>query len=422
MPLAASVAAQETAVDSAVIDRLEALILEQQKQLDYLRQEVEQLRTATTESLTEAKDAKRVAEETQATVQAPAANGDPAATGANVVHSGDRAKLVVKGFVNRAINIVDDGKDTDAYFVDNDNAESRVSFVGTLNATDDLTIGTNIELTIAPNKSGVVDQNNQDTNNIFDQRKVEASLDSKRFGRLTLGKGDTASFNTGASDLSGTTVIAYATISDTAGGMLFREKDGGALTGVRILDAFNNWDGLSRRSRLRYDTPNFLGFSLGATAISDSRYDVALRWGGQGYGLKAVGSAAFADPNETGDGFNYDGSFSVLHEDTGLNLTFAAGKRERDNQSDPYNLYGKVGWRKKFFSFGETAFGVDYTRSMNLPTASDEGYSVGAAVVQQFDEYGAELYALYRLHSLDRDIAAEVDDLNVVTVGTRVKF
>jgi hypothetical protein len=431
VPLAASVAAQETAVDSAVIDRLEALILEQQQQLDYLRQEVEQLRATTTESLTEAKDAKRAAEDAkraaeaaQATAQAPAATGDPAATSDNVVHSANesRAKLVVKGFVNRAVSVVDDGKDTDAYYVDNDNAESRVSFVGTLNATDDLTIGTNVELTIAPNKSGDVDQNNQDKNNIFDQRKVETSLDSKRFGRLTLGKGDTASFNTGAADLSGTTVIAYATISDTAGGMLFREKDGGTLTNVRILDAFNNWDGLNRRSRLRYDTPNILGFSLGASAISDSRYDVALRWGGQGYGLKAVGSAAFADPNENGDGFNYDGSFSVLHEDTGLNLTLSAGKRERDNQSDPYNLYGKVGWRQKFFSFGETAFVADYTRSMNLPTASDEGYSYGAAVVQQLNEYGVELYGQYRLHSLDRDVEAEVDDLNVVTVGTRVKF
>ena len=105
-----------------------------------------------------------------------------------------------------------------------------------------------------------------------------------------------------------------------------------------------------------------------------------------------------------------------------MNLTFSAGKRERDNQDDPYNLYGKVGWRQKFFSFGETAFVFDYTRSMNLPTASDEGYSYGAAVVQQFDEYGVELYGQYRLHSLDRDVAAEVDDINVVTVGTRVKF
>ena len=39
------------------------------------------------------------------------------------------------------MNIVDDGKDTDAYFVDNDNSESRVRFVGTAKVTDDLTLG-----------------------------------------------------------------------------------------------------------------------------------------------------------------------------------------------------------------------------------------------------------------------------------------
>ena len=47
-----------------------------------------------------------------------------------VVSGQERVKLSISGMVNRAVNVVDDGKDTDAYFVDNDNAESRVTFVG----------------------------------------------------------------------------------------------------------------------------------------------------------------------------------------------------------------------------------------------------------------------------------------------------
>ena len=433
------VAAQETPVDARMMQRMEALIreqqqqmerqqeqlaeqqkqlAEQQKQLDYLRQQMGQLRTTTTESLTEAKDAKRVAETAQAAAQAPATPEEKVVTS----EGGERTKLVVKGFVNTAVQIVDDGKDTDAYFVDNDVAESRVSFLGTVKATDDLTIGSNIELTIAPNKSGNISQENRDENNIFDQRKVEVSLDSKGFGRFTLGKGDTASFNTGAADLSGTGVIAYATIADNAGGMLFREEDSGALTDIRVLDAFNNWDGLGRQSRVRYDSPKFYGASLSGSILSDDRYDAALRWGGKGNGLKAVAYAAVADPKESGDDLNYTGSMSVLHEDTGLNLTFSAGTRERDNQSDPYNLYGKLGWQQGFFAVGKTAFAVDYTQSMNLPAVDDEGYSFGVAAVQNFDAYGTEIYALYRRFSLDRDAGPEVDDLDVVIVGTRVKF
>ena len=120
--------------------------------------------------------------------------------------------------------------------------------------------------------------------------------------------------------------------------------------------------------------------------------------------------------------FQYDGSFSLLHENTGLNLTLSAGLAERDNQGDAQNYYAKAGWRTNFFSFGETDFGVDYTRSVNLPTEDDDSYSIGVAVVQSFEKYGTELYGLYRLHSLDRDVEPSVQDINVVSIGTRVTF
>jgi hypothetical protein len=118
----------------------------------------------------------------------------------------------------------------------------------------------------------------------------------------------------------------------------------------------------------------------------------------------------------------YDGSFSLLHEATGLNLTLSAGLQERDNQGDAENTYVKVGWLTRFFSFGETAFPVDYTRSLNLPTGTDDGYSVGAAAVQQFEDYGSELYMQYRLYSLHRGADPNVQDINVGTIGARVKF
>jgi cell division protein FtsB len=423
---AGTVAAQEGSVDAKTIERLERLIKEQQQQLESLQQQVNQLKKTATDAQTEAKEARSVADDTKSRVNqiSTAKATDVQAPTEKVVTSGggERVKLAISGQVNRAVNIVDDGKDTEAYFVDNDNSESRVRFVGTARATDDLTIGSKIELAIAPNKAGEVDQNNQETNNVFDQRWTEVSLDSKRFGKLSLGKGATASYTSAAVDLSRTGVISYATISDTAGGMLFRQTSDDTLTNVRIADAFNNFDGLNRRNRVRYDTPTFYGFHLAGSLISDERYDASLWWGGQGYGFKAAGAAAFAYPNEDDTDFQYDGSFSLLHEGTGLNLTLSAGLLERDNQDDAGNLYGKAGWLTRFFSFGETAFGVDYTRSLNLPTDSDDGYSVAAAAVQQFEEYGTEIYLLYRLHSLDRDAAPSVQDISVGSIGARVKF
>jgi hypothetical protein len=407
-------------VIAAQQERLEA----QQRQLEAQQKQLDGQRRLMQEFQTQLKSLAEAAEPTApAPVVAEERKGPEEAPVEKVVTSGEeRVKLAISGHVNRAVHIVEDGKNAKAYFVDNDNSESRVRFVGTAKTTDDLTLGGKIELTIAPNKAGEVSQTNEETGNVFDQRWTEVSLDSKRFGKLSLGKGDTASANSAAVDLSRTGVIAYATIADLAGGMLFRQDGDEALTNVRIVDAFNSFDGLSRKNRLRYDTPTFSGFRLATSAISDQRYDASLWWGGQGYGFKAAGAAAFADPNLDDTDFQYDGSFSLLHEDTGLNLTLSAGLLDRDEQDDARNLYGKVGWLNRFFSVGDTAFSVDYTRSTNLPTDSYDGYSVGAAAVQYFEDYGTELYLLYRLHSLDRGADPDVQDINVVSTGARVKF
>ena len=402
-----------------VIDVQQKQMETQQKQLDAQKQLLQDLQ----------KQMESLVKETKTVVQtpAPAAQSSyhsPIADHENIVTTTaeERVKLSISGWVNRAVNIVDDGKDTDAYFVDNDNAESRVNFAGTAKVTDDLSLGGMIELTIAPNKASNVNQEHQETGDIFEERIVEATFDSKRFGKLSLGKGFSAAYGSGSRDLSRTTVIAYSTIADTAGGMLFRQKDDDTLTNLQINEAFQTFDGLSRVNRVRYDTPTYYGFSLSAAAISDQRYDAALYWGGQGYGFKAIGGVGLAYPNKDDTGLQYDGSFSLLHEHTGLNLTLSAGMQERDNQADAQHFYVKLGWLKRFFSFGETAFAVDYFRSPNQPTENDDGYSFGAAVVQLFEEYGTELYFLYRLHSLDRDVEPKVHNINVVSIGARVKF
>jgi predicted porin len=428
--LVSQVSAQEKATDAEKIERLEGLIKAQQQQLESLLKQVNELKETAVDAQTEAKEAKAAAKdvaedmESRVDISRTARIALDQPPGDKVVTSGggERTKLSINGFVNRAVNIVDDGKNTEAYFVDIDDAESRVNFVGTAKINDDLTLGSRIELAIAPNKSGNVSQENQEVDNIFEQRWTEASLLSKRFGKLSLGKGNVAAFGTASVDLSRTGVISYSSIIDTAGGMLFRQTSDDSLTDIRIGDAFNNFDGLLRKNRLRYDTPTFHGFHLSVGAFSEQRYDGALWWGGQGYGFKAAAGAGITDVNKNDEGLQYGGSFSILHEDTGLNFTLSSGKLERDDQSDPYNFYGKVGWLKNFFPFGWTALAVDYTRSVNLPTDSDDSYSIGAVIVQSFEKYGMELYGLYRLHSLDREVEPSVHDIGVVSIGTRVKF
>ena len=334
----------------------------------------------------------------------------------------ERIKLSISGHVNRAINVVNDGKETKAYFVDNDNSESRINIVGTGKVNDDLTIGSRLEVSISPNNAAIVSQVDEEAGDFFEQRWAEVSLDSKRFGKLSLGRGYSATYGTGSSDLSGTNVITTSTISDLAGGMFFRQSSDDSLTDITIRDAFNDFNGLSRKNRLRYDSPKFYGFNLAMSAISDDRYDAGLYWGGQGYGFKAVAAAGIADLSEEDTDFQYSGSFSVLHENTGLNLSMAAGGKRRDVQDDATNYFVKAGWLTDFFSVGKTAFSVDYTKGENLPVEGDDGYSFGIAAVQRFENYGAELYGIFRRYSLDRGTGPDVHDMDVNSIGVRVKF
>jgi hypothetical protein len=403
------------AQDAEKIERLERLIREQQQQLESMQRQLDELKQTATEAQSQAQEAKSAAEEAKTTAQAPVAK--------TVTSGQERVKLAVSGQVNRMVNIIDDGKNTTGYFVDNDDSNTRVRFVGTAKATDDLTLGSRLEYAVTSNESGDVNQNNESAGDFFNVRWADLTLDSKRFGKLWLGRGDTASNNTAEVDLSKVDVLAYASVADPAGGMLFRESSGNnTLTDIAVSDAFNDRDGLSRRSRVRYDTPTLWGFRLAGSLVEDQRSDASIWWGGQAWGFKAAAAAAVADPNNDSADLQYDGSFSILHEATGLNLTASAGMLDRDNEGDPTNLYGKLGWLANFFSVGQTGFGVDYTRSLNLPTGRDDGYSVGAVAVQHFDQYGTEFYLGYRLYSLDRDVAPSVENMHVGTVGARVKF
>ena len=342
---------------------------------------------------------------------------------ATVTSGGDRVKLSISGQINRAVNVANDGYSTNIYQVDNDASNSRVRLIGAAKMSDDLTLGGRLEVAVAPDESSVVSQSNQAPGDFFSERWAELSLASEKFGKLSMGKGDTASNNTAEADLSKTDIVLYSSIADIAGGMLFREKGGiGTLSAVRVADAFKNLDGLSRLSRIRYDTPRFYGGTLSGSFSSQQRSDLALFWRAEGYGLQAAAAAAVANPRLDDTGLQYDGSLSVLHVKSGLNLTVSAGKQERYTQQDAANLYTKLGWIANLAKFGTTAFGVDYTLSRNLPGNDDQGYSVGAAVVQSIDRFAAELYLQYRIYSLDRKSGPAVGDINVGTFGARVKF
>ncbi len=410
--------AEQVKVDAKLLEDLQKVINRQQQQIAEQSQVLRSLQRQLSEMKTDAAAAKTEAKRATAAV---ATVTDPAEAPRVVSSERERIKVNISGQLNRAMNVAEDGHNTNAYFVDNAASNSRFRFIGDARLTDDLSIGTKMEYAFTANLSSEVSQDNEDSGDFLDARWVDVSLTSKSYGTLYLGKGSTASDGSSEQDLSRTDVVQYAAIADIMGGLKFRDNRED-LTDIRVSDAFKDFDGLSRQDRIRYDSPSLSGLKIQTSAISDQRWDGALFWGGETETLKLVAAGAVAEPNNKGVDLQYNGSFSMLHEPTGLNLTLSAGMQDADDGGNPSNLWGKLGYLAKLFTLGDTAFAVDYGLTNNLPDPSFDGYSLGGAVVQHLDDYGTELYAQFRRYKLDQDGGPNPKAINGGTLGARVKF
>ena len=332
-------------------------------------------------------------------------------------------KLTVSGQVNRGLLYVNNGDKDDFFHVDNDNSSTRVRFIGSGELTDDITVGSQIEVQFESNSTASIriDQDGSAGPNNFTERKLELFVDSKSLGRLWLGQGDTASNGTSEVDLSGTGVVAYSGIGDMAGGIAF--SDNGVL-GPRIGQVFSNFDGLSRDDRIRYDTPSFSGFRASVSAIEGGAADAALRFSGEFSGTKVVAAAAVADASskDSNNFKQYNGSVSVMTP-IGISVTGALGSRDLDSGTgdDPLFYYGKLGYTFDAVSFGSTSVGIDYEAVDDLNQSGDEAVSYGVFAVQKYDKIGAELYLGARNHELERS-GSNFDDVMAVLIGGKVRF
>jgi predicted porin len=415
-------------MDEAQIKRMEAIIEKQQRQIEAQNRAIEKLQQEVGElgekAVNEAKEAAKV----EAKAEVAKAVPPDMVTSKN----GDKVKLQMYGQVNRAYMWASDGEDSDSYFVDNDSSSSRWGMLGTAKVNDDITIGTRMEIEYQSNASNKVSQKDKNPGdsgdgNGFDERWIDAQLTSKRFGKLYLGKGSTASDGIAEIDLSGTDVVLYSDIDINAGGIKWYDDDADQRSDVSVGDVFDNMDGLSRRNRLRYDSPKLWGFQIGGSVLSDGG-DVTLRYAAKLGGFKLAAGAAYANPQASKPSVDHQisGSASVLH-DSGFNLTFAGGTQDFDsgeNRNDSSYYYAKLGYRREFFSWGETRLAVDYGYHDKIKANGDEATTAGAAIVQAMPQWGSEYFLGYRWHDLDRDNFNKTDFNNVNTfmTGMRVKF
>jgi hypothetical protein len=141
---------------------------------------------------------------------------------------------------------------------------------------------------------------------------------------------------------------------------------------------------------------------------------LAYEWGNVG---KLAAAVAFADGQNRFGYKQANGSASFLHV-SGISMTLAYGNRfDRDGNADAARTY----YAKLGFARGKHAASVDYGRTDDLDENGDKAATVGVGYV--FNPWkSVELYAVWRIHSLDRDSISNPDDIDAVMTGGRVKF
>ena len=328
-------------------------------------------------------------------------------------------EVKLSGQINRAVMWADDGNESEFFHVDNDNSSTRFRFKGSQEVTPSVEVGVvwENEFQSTPSNKVQIGQNDDGSDENLAQRKLEAYFDTA-FGKFSIGQGDGAANGTSEEDLSGTGVIMYSGVGDTGGSLIFRTSDNTEV--AEISDTRDNFDGLSRNDRFRYDTPTFGGLTFSGSMTNGDAWEVATRFsndfGSFGEIAAAVGYVDTAD-REDPEYTQLGASLSWLHS-SGFNMSVSYGTIDVDgaDDTDPLNYYGKIGYK-----FGMHAIAVEYGMTEDLAQKNDESSNYGVAyVVKPWD--GVEFYGTYRSYSLDRDDVSDIEDINLVMVGTRVKF
>ncbi len=356
-----------------------------------------------------------------------AAYSAPASAGGDdSFKSGNKNSLKMSGQVNRAMMWVDNGDETEVFHVDNDNSSTRIRWVGKASVTDKFSVGFVWEVQAESNSSSNVTFAGNDSdagNNLFNERKTDVWLSHKDVGKLSLGQGDASSNGIAEINMLGQGAM-YAGISDTAGSIVFQCT--GCATGISIGTAWDRHDGLSRLDRVRYDTPKIAGFVASATHSQGGDWDLTLRHAGKFGQFKTKAGISYIDLGQTSNTQEdmVAGSIAIMH-DSGLNLTFSAGTRDNKGatRKDDDHIYVALGYVAKLTDVGTTAFAIDYGNADDVKADGDDFTTWGVAVTQNLKDVSAQLYITFRNHQLDRTAAnTNFDDINVVMVGTKVKF
>ena len=356
---------------------------------------------------------------------------------ARVVNSGqDKTTLRLRGHVSRQITFVNDGESHRMRHSDSDFSSSRfiIDAAGRINS--DLRVRSRIETAVDDNRNApaVHDaENGARSGNDLQTRIAEIVLDHKRFGRVSIGAGNTAS--NGVSETNFNNYSFLPGQGRLTGRSTWRNLDGTANTDT--FDNFGQDDGLGRNTRIRYDTPNIMGFMASASHLDNQSWDGSLRYSGRAFGTRIRAAISYANADTgTADEEIYDAGVALSHS-SGFGASYGVEYRNENarsdqtattggggTQGDPFFQHVTFSYTAKFNDLGTSQLVYGYEHAENKVAASNStGNSHSIGFHQRIDAAAMEVAIRYSHFELETDgVEYKNDDIDHVSIHTRLRF
>jgi predicted porin len=343
-----------------------------------------------------------------------------------------RVSLTISGQVSRQLMYWDDRAQAGFYSVDNGLNTSRFRFVGSAKINPEFSAGFTYEMdlrfgarSLAANQidddgfsisGGIVggapfgDGIGGAGDSVLGIRQANWWVQSTHYGRLTVGRLNTATSGISTIDLSNAGVVITSEpgeyqegfimrnglnrlsfTSPTAIGATWATQCGGPSGGGAYSTDCND-HGPSRHDAIRYDTPTLWGFTASASFGENDFYDVALRYSGEFYGFRVAAGVGYrwfldqepdvpvplvapTDRLSDTDRRQWLTSASIMHVPTGLFVSGAftqyrfLGDNPReliagtlDNRPDIPLWWFDAGIQKNWTGWGATTFYGEWGR------------------------------------------------------------
>jgi hypothetical protein len=236
-----------------------------------------------------------------------------------------RVSLTLSGHVNRSLLYWNDGAQHDVYSVDNAVANSRFRFTGSATVNSDISVGFYMEFSMTLGaRSHQANQIDDDGfggmggilgnfalgdgvgaagDSVLDFNQANWYVQSKHWGRLTVGRMSTATAGVSTIDLSNTGIVANSQPYPWGGGFLLRTGAGalsaltwGSMcagpsafpTGAGFYNIECGLHALTRHDAVMYTSPAWHGFTFAGAFGEDDFWDAAGRYAGEWHGFRVA--------------------------------------------------------------------------------------------------------------------------------------